>query len=246
MCQFPPFSHNSDLDNHKTSWCFKKKKKKTQSDSLASANNKHCSLHRFLQVDMKEKLAGWYRGLLNVSRSLHRLGKPPKCEGSLVSGDNTEFLLVIVYRQTGARGLDWKHPEVLTDHQPHWGEWGGWRIFFFFPLWGGSKQEGEVRCPTRNSPLISIQMLVRSKERLWPRPHHRNKGPSGSPWVRRFSSFKQAKWNSHESPWSSASRRWPQLYYQRAECTLEQEAMGEHSMSFHESSFCIKAFKYAD
>lgn len=66
--------------------------------------------------------------MLNVSRCLHRLGKPPKREGSLVSGDNTEFLLVIVYRQTGARGLDWKHPEVLTDHQPHRGCEG-----FLFP-----------------------------------------------------------------------------------------------------------------
>lgn len=121
---------------------------KPLNNSLASANNKHCSLHRIYQVDMKRQLAGWYRGcLINVSYSMYRLGKPPKCEGSLVSGDNTEFLLVIMYWQTVLcissmeNTLKFRQIPSLTGEVKD------------FSQWGGGKQEREARCPTRNPPL---------------------------------------------------------------------------------------------
>lgn len=65
---------------------------KPLNNALASANNKHCSLHRIYQVDMKDSWLADIEGcLVNVSYPKYCLGKPPKCEGSVVGG----FLLAI-------------------------------------------------------------------------------------------------------------------------------------------------------
>lgn len=80
---------------------------KPLNNALASANNKHCSLHRIYQVDMKDSWLADIEGcLVNVSYPKYCLGKPPKCEGSVVGG----FLLAIENWQIGLCG---KHPEVF-------------------------------------------------------------------------------------------------------------------------------------
>lgn len=194
-------------------------------NSLARANNKHCSLHLGF-IRLIWKTVGWLiLRSINVSYSVNRLGKPSKCKGSLVSGDSTEFVLVIVNWQTGLCGLGEKDPEVLTDYQPHWGIWE------IFSQWCGGKQE-RGKGSYKESTLTSIQILVRNKEKLWPRPHHRNRNLYLAPCESYSYQACTVKWKSQESPWkllmknwtiplSSAYCWWSQLYNLTAECTLE-------------------------
>lgn len=96
--------------------------------------------------------------------------EPVTREESLVSGDNAEYLLVIVHRH-GQASVALMGNTLKFRQIPHLGS----EIISPAEVWHGGKQESELRCPTRNSPLISLRMLVRSKVRLWPWPHHRKR-----------------------------------------------------------------------
>lgn len=151
-----------------TSQCFKK----PLNNLLAWANNKHCSLHRISQVDMKDD---WLADI-NVAwkcflcRLLYHQGKPLIFEGSLVTG----FLLVIVYWQTGLCGLDGKHPDVQTHITrlirtvKHFSQWGvTWKqtgkrgkvSYKEFPLfqtkrWSGAKGNVDLDHTTEAGTII--------------------------------------------------------------------------------------------
>lgn len=124
---------------------------KPLNDLLARASNKHCSLHRISQVDMKDS---WLADIIKVA--------PQRCFLCLIviiiininiifweshqnmkavwsTGGNSEFLLVIVFLTDRPLRPRWKTP-WSSDTLPHEESQG-----FFFPPWGATwTQTGNV------------------------------------------------------------------------------------------------------
>lgn len=231
----PKFSHNSDLKQPQDKLMFQK----PLNNSLARASNKHCSLHRIHQVDMKDKLAGWYQ-MFPIPCS-HRAVKAVWSVGITLSFSWCDCELTD--RPLWPR---WERP--WSSDQPHRGKW---RIFPSGVEANRRKRKRE--CPTRTPrpSLITIQMWVRSKEKLWPGPHHRNRVHYLAPCESFSSQAWTVKLNSHESPWTVLMTNWT-IPLSSAYCWWSQPLLsnswvyfGPWGDVFSWVIFCIKAFKYA-
>lgn len=171
----PQFSHNSDLKQPQDKLMFQK----PLNNSLARASNKHCSLHRIHQVDMKDKLAGWYQ-MFPIPCS-HRAVKAVWSVGITLSFSWCDCELTD--RPLWPR---WERP--WSSDQPHRGKW---RIFPSGVEANRRKRKRE--CPTRTPPLSfsyhDPNVGQEQRETLtWTTPQEQ--GPlSGSLWVIQFSSL---------------------------------------------------------